>query len=96
MRRRQQQDPPLRLITAADWYRYTLLVLSCRQLRRVNLEEVQQASDVAVLALSHACPDLEALDLSRTNLLFKITDVAFLALGERCPLLQVRRRRLLA
>lgn len=53
------------------------------------MEECQQVSDVGVLALSNHCHDLEKLNLSRTNLLFKITDVSLLALGERCPMLQV-------
>lgn len=62
----------------------------CHDLKHVNLEECQQVSDVGVLSLSNHCHGLETINLSRTNLLFKITDVSLLAFGERCPALQVK------
>ena len=41
-------------------------------------------SDVGLLQISNHCPSLEILDVSRSELAFKITDVAMLAMGERC------------
>jgi hypothetical protein len=41
-------------------------------------------SDVGLLQVSNHCPALEVLDVSRSELAYKVTDVAMLALGERC------------
>ena len=56
----------------------------CPRLRSLRLSECKQVSDVGILQLSNHCTGLETLDLSRSELAFKITDVSLLALGERC------------
>jgi hypothetical protein len=56
----------------------------CTRLRALKLAECKQVSDVGILQLTNFCTELETLDLSRTELAFKITDVCMLALGERC------------
>ncbi|GMH81967.1 hypothetical protein TL16_g09102, partial [Triparma laevis f. inornata] len=54
---------------------------------QIHLKECKQVSDVGVLAISQGCSGLEVLDLSRSELQFKITDVSLLALSERSQIL---------
>ncbi|GMH88698.1 hypothetical protein TrVE_jg986 [Triparma verrucosa] len=63
------------------------LAEKCNVLRSVNLKECKQVSDVGILAVSQGCTGLEELDLSRSELQFKITDVSLLALSERSEIL---------
>lgn len=51
----------------------------------LNLAHCKHVSDVGLLSLSHNCPLLERLILTRQELPFKVTDVGLLALSERCP-----------
>jgi F-box/leucine-rich repeat protein 2/20 len=56
----------------------------CTLLRTLRLQECKNVSDVGLLQVSNHCPALELLDISRSELAYKVTDVAMLALGERC------------
>jgi hypothetical protein len=56
----------------------------CTRLRSLRLAGCKQVSDVAILQLSNSCASLDTLDISRSELAYKITDVSMLALGERC------------
>ena len=56
----------------------------CTLLRTLRLQECKSVSDVGLLQVSNHCPALEVLDVSRSELAYKVTDVAMLALGERC------------
>ena len=56
----------------------------CPKLRALKLADCKHVSDVALLQISNSCTALETLDISRSELAFKVTDVSMLALGERC------------
>ena len=56
----------------------------CKKILRLNVKECSQISDVGLLSLSKGCSNLSEIDLSRSELVFKVTDVSLLGLGEGC------------
>lgn len=66
-----------------------VLAQSNNHITSLSAADAFNISDAAILALSQNCSDLDTLDLSRKQMLAKITDVSLLALGERCPSLRV-------
>jgi len=60
----------------------------CPRLRRVNLRDAKQISDSGLVELGKCCDAIEWLDLSRTDMSWKITDMGILGIAEGCPLLK--------
>ena len=57
-------------------------------MRRLNLRDARQLSDIALVEVAKRCEALEWIDTSRSDLPWKITDVGVLGLAESCPLLK--------
>jgi hypothetical protein len=54
-------------------------------------KETPYVSDQSIMALAVHCCDLEHVNVSRSQLIYKITDASLLALGESCPSVRIVR-----
>ena len=64
-----------------------VMATNCGKIKRLNLRDAKQLSDLALVSVAKRCSALEYLDTSRTELPWKVTDVGLLGLAESCPLL---------
>lgn len=60
-----------------------ILAESCPHLVTFIAKECPFLSDQSLLVISQNCPDIDIIDVSRTQMTFRITDVGLLALGQR-------------
>lgn len=65
-----------------------VMATNCRRIRRLNLKDGKQFSDIGLVEVAKRCEALEWVDTSRTELPWKITDVGILGLAESCGMLQ--------
>ena len=66
-----------------------VLALNSPFLRVVKVRECSGVSDQGIIAIAEYCPELEYLDLRRSQLQFKISDASLSVLGERSKSLLV-------
>ena len=85
---RQVEELDLSHCSKLSDHEVKVMAEKCNVIRVLNLKECKQVSDVGILAVSQGCGGLEELDLSRSELQFKITDVSLLAMGERSAVLR--------
>jgi hypothetical protein len=68
-----------------------VLAQNCPNMITLEARECPYVSDQGILAVSQHCVDLDLLDVSRSQMQFRITDVSLLALGQRLSSLRVLR-----
>jgi hypothetical protein len=68
-----------------------VLAQNCPNIITLECKECPYVSDQGILAVSQHCPDLDFLEVSRSQMQFRITDVSLLALGQRSTSLRVLR-----
>ena len=66
-----------------------VLALNCPHLREIKAGENVSISDTGIIAIAEHCPDIEFIDVSRSQLSFKISDASLSSLGERSKSLRV-------
>ena len=66
-----------------------VLAQNCPNLFYLAARETPYISDQAITAISQNCPDLDFLDISRSQMSFRISDASMLALGQRLKALRV-------
>lgn len=66
-----------------------ILAQNCPNLVKLSAKETPYVSDQGVLPLCQYCPELDYLDVSRSQMAFRITDVCLLTLGQKSHSLRV-------
>jgi F-box/leucine-rich repeat protein 2/20 len=67
------------------------LAQNCTSLTTLHAVECYYISDTSMLSLTQNCLDLEFVDLTRSQMSFRITDVSLLSFGQRSKYLKVLR-----